>query len=315
MAEQAELIQHQLDETRASLADKLEKLGEQITGTVEKVSETVEETVEAVSDTVETVAETTQETVEAVKEAFNLPKQIQQRPWLWFGGSILVGFLGTRLLLTPPRREEYRDDRDDRHEHVDLKMPSSFDTTPPRSENINLSGGWDASKLGQTAERPSSGTGTPATHEEPHHEESESWVSKFTHTFGSEIQTLKGLALGTVFGVVRDLVARAVPEALKGDLSSVIDNMTRDAGGKPIQGTVLPEQEQGQSGNKSETADGDEDRSAEWRDQSGEQRKQPAGQKSGDFRGQSGERPNHPGERPGQSRERQPQTTDAKRRR
>jgi len=106
-----------MDETRSHLADKLEKLGEQITGTVEKVSEAVEDTVEAVSETVESVAETTQETVHAVKEAFNLPKQIQQRPWLWFGGSIALGFVGTKLFLTPARREEYREERHEPREH------------------------------------------------------------------------------------------------------------------------------------------------------------------------------------------------------
>jgi ElaB/YqjD/DUF883 family membrane-anchored ribosome-binding protein len=320
MAEQAELIQQQMDETRSNLAEKLEKLGEQITGTVEKVSETVEETVEAVSDTVESVAETTQETVHAVKEAFNLPKQIQQRPWLWFGGSIALGFVGTKLFLTPARREDYGEERRDRHEHYDLKMPSSYDTAPPRSENVDLSGGFDASKLAQTADRPTSGWsatsttstgGTNGTHEGPQQEQTqESWLSKFTHTFGSEIETLKGLALGTVFGVIRDLVGRAVPAALKGDLTSVIDNMTKDAGGKPIQGTLLdlPEKQQGKSDQKDESdADEDENHSAEWRDQPGTQHQQQGGQKSGNWREQSGERSNR-------SRERQTQTTESKRR-
>jgi hypothetical protein len=43
MAEEPEVIQEQMEETRSALADKLGALGQKITGTVDSVSEAVEE--------------------------------------------------------------------------------------------------------------------------------------------------------------------------------------------------------------------------------------------------------------------------------
>src|SRR5206468_919653 len=109
--------EHELEETRHALAEKLEQIGEKISGTVETVSETVSGvtetvtnvtealggTVQAVADTVsgtvESVKETAQETVEAVKHAFNLPDQVRAHPWIWVGGSVAVGFVAGKILL------------------------------------------------------------------------------------------------------------------------------------------------------------------------------------------------------------------------
>src|SRR5947209_887484 len=143
MAEQTEpkvrAIEHELDETRADLADKLAQLSDKITGTVETVEETVEnvtekaaETVEAVKETVagtvesvkesvETVRETVSGTVENVKESvstafenvretFNLQRQMQERPWLVLGGAVAVGFIGGKLVdaFTASGRPSFR---------------------------------------------------------------------------------------------------------------------------------------------------------------------------------------------------------------
>jgi hypothetical protein len=66
-------------------------------------------------------------------------------------------------------------------------------------------------------------------------------VSSIVERFGPEIDRLKGLALGTLFGVTRDVVAKAVPGSIKEEVSSVFNDITEKAGGKPIQGAVLDE--------------------------------------------------------------------------
>jgi ElaB/YqjD/DUF883 family membrane-anchored ribosome-binding protein len=102
MDNEAEVIRHQMEETRTSLTEKLEALEDKVVRTVEGTTETVAETVntvkEAVQGTVEAVSSTVDKTVETVKETFDVRRQIENHPWLIFGGSVAVGFLGGKLL-------------------------------------------------------------------------------------------------------------------------------------------------------------------------------------------------------------------------
>jgi ElaB/YqjD/DUF883 family membrane-anchored ribosome-binding protein len=95
MEDQAELIRQQMQEKRAELSEKLQTLGEML-----PKPETVAETVESVSDSVTNTAETVQETVESVQDAFDLPKQVQEHPWLAVGGAVLVGYLAHGALTS-----------------------------------------------------------------------------------------------------------------------------------------------------------------------------------------------------------------------
>src|SRR5205085_2240541 len=74
--------------------------------TVDTVKETIQETVSTVSgtvhNTVEAVKDTVADTAESVKSFFDIPHQVDRHPWLMMGGSVLLGYLGGRLLL--PRR-------------------------------------------------------------------------------------------------------------------------------------------------------------------------------------------------------------------
>jgi ElaB/YqjD/DUF883 family membrane-anchored ribosome-binding protein len=107
MDNEAEVIRHQMEETRTHLTEKLEALEDKVVHTVEGTTESVAETVntvkEAVQGTVEAVSETVDKTIETVKETFNLRRQFERHPWLLFGGSVGVGFLGG-YLLGPSRR-------------------------------------------------------------------------------------------------------------------------------------------------------------------------------------------------------------------
>jgi hypothetical protein len=106
MDNEAEVILQQMGETRTSLTEKLEALEDKVVRTVEGTTESVAETVntvkEAVQGTVEAVSETVDKTVETVKQTFDLRRQMDRHPWLMFGGSVAVGFLGG-CLLRPSR--------------------------------------------------------------------------------------------------------------------------------------------------------------------------------------------------------------------
>jgi ElaB/YqjD/DUF883 family membrane-anchored ribosome-binding protein len=104
-----ELIQREMQETRASLTQKLETLEQKVVGTVEgattAVSETVEAIKESVHDTVATVNATVKDSVDTVKDFLDVPAHVQQHPWLMVGGSVAVGYcLGTLLAQNPRAR-------------------------------------------------------------------------------------------------------------------------------------------------------------------------------------------------------------------
>lgn len=97
-----DVIQQQMLETRASLTEKLETLEQKVVGTVENATSAVTETVDAikesVQETVATVQEGVKDGVDTVKDAFDLPAQVQRRPWLVVGGSVAVGYCLGALL-------------------------------------------------------------------------------------------------------------------------------------------------------------------------------------------------------------------------
>ncbi len=249
MADQPEVIQKELEETRSALAEKLEQIGEKISGTVETVTETVSDvtqtvssvseavegavqnvaqavsgTVETVKDTVSTVGEKASETVEAVKQAFNLPDQIRARPWLWFGGSVALGFVGGKLLL--PRFSRSRTTEAESFIEGNYHERSEDRDWSPRSGN------------GRHAEEERAyGTETTGA-------EKSSWLGGIMQQFGGEINKLKGLALGTLFGVARDMVSQSLPESVKDQVTHLVDDVTEKAGGEVIHGPVLGESSQ-----------------------------------------------------------------------
>jgi len=105
-----ERILRQMQETRASLTEKLEILEQKVVGTVENATCAVNETVGAIKDTVHetasTVNETVKDSVDAVKDLFDVPAHVEQHPWLMVGGSVAVGYvLGT--MVTPKGKSSY----------------------------------------------------------------------------------------------------------------------------------------------------------------------------------------------------------------
>jgi hypothetical protein len=271
VAEEPEVIQEQMEETRSALADKLGVLTGKITGTVEAVQETVQETVEnisgtvesvqeavshtveAVSETVESVGETAQVAVENVKEAFNIPKQFDRHPWLFLGGSVLLGFVGGKLLLRSLRDDE-RDTFRDRSFYG--HGPTSSQAAAHMPEYMEQSSAYASRPADYTARTQEWDRGTESANGHgasapTHDQESPSWLGGLVQQFLPDLNKVKQLALGTLFATARDLVSQNLPESIKPDVMNVFNDMAEHAGGKPIQGPILEEGTQQSTGNNS----------------------------------------------------------------
>jgi ElaB/YqjD/DUF883 family membrane-anchored ribosome-binding protein len=217
MADQPEVILKQMEETRASLTEKLEALESQVTGTVQATTEAVTETVEAVKGTVENVTEAVKETAHSVAETFNVKIQFQRHPWGMFGGSVAVGALAGYLLSGKRQRAERNGSCEEEPAWTAGPYASAPSEPAFRQE----------SQPSWAPPQPS----TPAR-QEPEKPAQTGWI---WDTLGH----LKGLAVGSLMGVVRDLTERALPESLRDRVTKEIDNLTTHLGGEPIHGHLL----------------------------------------------------------------------------
>jgi ElaB/YqjD/DUF883 family membrane-anchored ribosome-binding protein len=206
--EQEATIKHQMEETRSSLADKLESLEQHVlgtvqdttsavTGTVDNVKESVEGTVESVRETVESVKDTIMETVEnvkeTVKEALDLRLQTERHPWAVVGGSVALGFAAGYLL---PRLQE---------------RPGLAAETNGYEANLARS---RQARSEPVSERPSIFS---------------QLLPLITEAVGPEIERLKSYATEAFKGMVHDFVAKSVPGYEKSDQP-------------PFQGNAFPRQ-------------------------------------------------------------------------
>lgn len=204
MEKEPEVIRQEMDETRNALTDKIQLLEQTVVETVQEASSNVKETVEAVKgaveETVQNVKQSVTGTVDSVKETFSLNSQIQQRPWLVMAGAAGLGFVVGYALYAPETERGRR-----------------MATPRPRSRGGN---GSHKEHFTEPSPRPE----TP--------EESGVFHSLY-ETFEPEIHQLKGLAIGTLAGIVRDMISNSVPETMSDPLSGVVDTITTKLGGQP----------------------------------------------------------------------------------
>jgi ElaB/YqjD/DUF883 family membrane-anchored ribosome-binding protein len=191
-----EVIRNEMEETRSSLADKLEALESEFRGTVEGATSAVANTVEAVQETVSNVKETVQETVESVKETLDVRKHVERHPWAMFGGAFALGCVAG-FLLGPRRRSR---------SPAEAAPPAPPTPIPTRNGAGHRNG---------AAQKTSSRTEEPGVVE-------------------STLQELRGLAVGTLMSVLREVLTGAVPSSLAPDLAGVVDDLTTKLGGKPL---------------------------------------------------------------------------------
>jgi ElaB/YqjD/DUF883 family membrane-anchored ribosome-binding protein len=219
--EPEDVIKQQMSETRASLAEKLETLEQQVVGTVQNATTAVTDTVESVKDavqqTVETAKASVRETVEAVKETFDISEQVRKRPWTMMAGSVAVGYAAGYFL----QRFESAGGK----AHPEYAPSLSTLAAQPHVERDG----------GMSRHRPEETLSARAASASPAH----GLFADLTGKFHTELDRLKGLALGTVFGVVRELIANSTPPQLSSELAEIIDSATVKLGGQPIHGSVL----------------------------------------------------------------------------
>jgi ElaB/YqjD/DUF883 family membrane-anchored ribosome-binding protein len=211
-----EVIRDQMEETRASLADKIEALETQARETVQSVSETVTSAVdgakevvtsvtEGAQEVVKKVSETVAETVDTVKEKLSVSRYVERYPWSSMGVAVATGFVAAQLV-------------------------PSFGTI-----SRGVSGG---------AYYPTSRVADPMTGQagQPQRrQEGPGWTSTLMGMLSPAFGTLEGLAVGTLMNAVKHFVSRNVPQQWQGDLTRLIDDFTTRMGGKVMQGDPLHE--------------------------------------------------------------------------
>lgn len=235
-------IQREMEDTRSALAEKLETLEQKVAGVVgavEQVTSSVSETVENIKDTVtetvsnikETVSETSS-TVSAVTESvqegvksvgenakkvitehLNFADFVDEHPYYAVGGAAAVGFLLGSMLGGASTSSMTR------------AMSEASAPTPSTTSGSHDNGNG----IGYERRRSASAYTSPSA------AASEGSIgSTMTNLFGQEMQKLKGLALGTLFGIAREFVSNSLPPAMGTQVKSIIDDITEKMGGSTL---------------------------------------------------------------------------------
>ncbi len=195
MDPEPEVIRHQIDETRSSLAEKLETLEHEVMGTVESAKETVQDTIdsvkESVHDTITSARETMHDTVESVKQTFDVPLQVERHPFTMVGLSLVSG-LALGALLGGRRTRD-----------IPYRMSEASEVPGPRRE-MPPAAAWS---------RP----------ESEHFSAKPSFLDRLTGQVGGEFEKIKDLAITTLVGVVREMGEKAVP-ALKENVEHMLSD-------------------------------------------------------------------------------------------
>lgn len=103
-----DVIEKEMEETRAALTDKVAALEHQVVGTLQTATDTVQTTVQTVQNTVESVKCAVEDTMsnvkhtvndsvhavaDQVKSTFDFSGHVRERPWAMVGGAAVAGFV------------------------------------------------------------------------------------------------------------------------------------------------------------------------------------------------------------------------------
>jgi ElaB/YqjD/DUF883 family membrane-anchored ribosome-binding protein len=213
MAEEPDVIRHQIEATRGSLTEKLETLEGQVKEAVGTVTETIESVKSGVENTVENVKTSLSDTVDSVKEKLDLSAQVQRRPWGAVGCSLAAG-VAAGYLLSGPRR---------------YRRPSYEHGIPGMNQLIP---GYEPS-------RPAEAPRQEYRQEYREASQKPDFLSKLVSSFGDEIDKIKETAVGALLGIARDALKDALPPSLAANVHEIMDRVTRRVGGEPVRGPVL----------------------------------------------------------------------------
>jgi len=214
--ENEDVIRDQMEETRTSLTDKLEKLEQKVVSTVDETTSAVSETVAAVKDTVkdttsavvdtvaqvkDTVAETVHSVTDSVKGGLTSVRDffsMQKNPWVGMGASVLAGFVVGKFVL-PPRRDPISGLVSAGEEAITTAPPSTAAAAPQssRSDGSSRNGGHRDRRSQSVQSR------------------SQGWLGSLIGQLAPDLNKFKGMALGMLLDASRDFVMQAVPQQWK----------------------------------------------------------------------------------------------------
>jgi len=224
-----EVIHNQMEETRESLASKLGALESQVRDTVGTASEAVTSTVEGVKDVVETVSET----VGSVTETFNISKQVEENPWLAVGAAVAVGFVAAQLFgpssrpssTTPSYQPPYQPPAPAAPPKESMLSQASHAVSEAVSGATHAAG--EALSSAVSGATHAAGETLSDTADKAGEALQEAWKTASTG--------VGALAVGTLMGVVRELAGSVVPTEWKKEVNQLVDQVTHQLGGKPLQ--------------------------------------------------------------------------------
>jgi ElaB/YqjD/DUF883 family membrane-anchored ribosome-binding protein len=204
-----EVIHDEMEQTRASLADKLGALETQVRETVSGATDAVSSTVEGVKEVVSTVSDT----VDTVKEQFSISKQFDEHPWLAMGVAVGAGFVAAQLF-----------------DRARAAVPGAVAAA--------------ARSLGESLplERPAA-EGAPKSAAESKQEGDGvlhslgSLMPGVGDVAGAAVSQLGGLAVGSLMGLIREMVANHLPQEWKGEVNKFVEQVADKLGGKPLDPT------------------------------------------------------------------------------
>jgi uncharacterized membrane protein len=107
MVQKENSLEKDIEETRAVMTEKIDKIENRVNETMDGTKETissvmdkvksVQETIDAAKSTVdnilETIKHTMEETIERVKYTANVIEQVDQNPWIMFSSAVLTGYV------------------------------------------------------------------------------------------------------------------------------------------------------------------------------------------------------------------------------
>jgi ElaB/YqjD/DUF883 family membrane-anchored ribosome-binding protein len=216
-------IRSQMDETRTALTEKLEKLEQKVTDTVQGAAQSVGDTVEnvkhAVEDTVQNVKSSVRDTVQAVGEVFSISHHVERHPWAMVAGAAALGYVGGYMLMQ--KSGDARAEEKFRHLAASQgQVPTSQYDSPSR----------------YMPDMPSPRIATPATTHDMRGSNHSNAFAEWLKPAASQVQSL---AVGAALGLVRDMLVRAVPKPMSGQVTELVDGLTSSLGGQVIRGSLL----------------------------------------------------------------------------
>jgi len=226
MTEKLELLEEKfrdtLEETRSAVEDIVENVKGTVDDTVGAVKETVEGAKSTVDNLVENVRGTMDDTATMVKRSFDLNYQIEQRPWVMFGGSVLLGYL---VGSWGNRGSSYQREFFERGYHYD----DDATYRAPMRDGASLD---DLDDTANTYESGHSSDGRSARMKSTSYTKPRRW-SAVTGQFQEEWDALKGIAVGTLMGTLRSMVREHMPSVAP-KLERAINSASAKLGAEPI---------------------------------------------------------------------------------